>query len=103
MSDDEFAFAAPLRRTPPGPLERAYRRLAGRRFRRLREAAFFGVPGALVVVAVYELNVHSWLNDPLSLMFGLCGILCAGFGLLPPLDPPKGPPTTNPRSKRGRR
>lgn len=99
MDDDEFAFAAPLRRTPPGPIERAYRRLTAGRFRRAREAAFFGVPGVLVVVLAYELNLHGWLNDPLSLMFGFCGVLCAGFGLLPPHDPPK-PPAPNPRSKR---
>ena len=87
MTDDEFAFAEPLRPTRPGPLERAYRRFSTGRFRRRRERLFFGVPGLPIVAGAFALNVRGWLNDPLALMLGLVGLCVFGFGLLPPHQP----------------
>ena len=102
MSEDEFAFAEPFRPRPPGPFERAYRRFTAGRFRRAKEAAFFGLPGLATLVAAYELNLHAFLNDPLALLLGSCGVLVIGFGLLPPHERPP-PPAPHPKSKRGRR
>ena len=100
--DDEFAFAEPPRPTRPGPLQKAHAWATRGRFARVKELLLFAVPGIVVVFAAFELNVHRWLNDPLSLLLGFCGVLTIGFGLLPPL-PPTPPRATNPRSKRPQR
>lgn len=102
MGDDEFAFAAPLRPTRPGPLQKAYAWATRGRFARAREIALFGAPGALVTWAAYALDARGWLSDPLALMTGLGGVLCAAFGLLPPVRRPE-PPLANPKSKRAQR
>lgn len=100
--DEEFAFAEPLRPTPPGPLQKAHAWASRGRFARVKEALLFGVPGALLALAAFELNLHQWLNDPLALLLGFCGLIVIGFGLLPPIRRPK-PEPINPKSKRGQR
>lgn len=102
MGDDEFAFAEPLRPMRPGLVQKAYAWARRGRFARAKEIMLFGAPGALLIWAAYVLNARAWLSDPLSLMLGLCGVLCAGFGLLPPVQRPE-PVKTNPKSKRGLR
>lgn len=100
--DEEFAFAEPLRPTPPGPLQRAHAWASRGRFARVKEFLLFGVPGALLAIAAFEMNLHHWLSDPLALMLGLCGLMIVGFGLLPPIRRPPSEPV-NPKSKRGKR
>lgn len=99
--DEEFAFAEPLRPAPPGPLQKAHAWANRGRFARVKEVLLFGVPGALLTLAAFELNLHHWLNDPLALMLGFCGVLIIGFGLLPPIRRPAAEPV-NPKSKRGK-
>lgn len=100
--EEEFAFAEPMRPTRPGPLQKAHAWASRGRFARAKELLLFGVPGVLLVLAAFELNTYHWLNDPLALMLGLCGLLVAGFGFLPPIRRP-GPEPVNPRSKRAKR
>lgn len=100
--EDEFAFAEPLRPMRPGPLQKAHAWASRGRFARVKEFLLFGVPGALLVLTAIELNRHGWLNDPLSLMLGFCGVLVVAFGLLPPIQRPK-PAPANPKSKRAQR
>ena len=102
MDDEEMPFAAPFRRGRPGPFERAHAWATRGRHVRLKEAAFFMVPGALVALLAWELNVHAWLRDPLALLLGFCGVLYGGFGLLPPVRR-EAPPAPNPKSRRGQR
>ena len=97
-----MALAAPLRRGPPGTFERAHAWATRGRYARLKEAAFFLVPGAIVVILAWGLNVHAWLRDPFALLLGFCGVLYGGFGLLPPIHQEE-PPAPNPKSRRGRR
>lgn len=97
--DDEFAFAEPLRATRPGPLQKAHAWASRGRFARVKEFLLFAVPGALLALLAFELNIHRWLNDPLALLLGFCGVLAIGFGLLPPIHRPA-PKPVNPRSKR---
>lgn len=89
----------PVNRRLPNLYERAHRRLVAGRYLRLKEAAFFGVPGAGIVLLAYGLYQGDFMNAPLSLLLGLVGVVYAFFGVLPPIPKPE-VPVKNPKSRR---